>query len=108
MEGSIKTIANILFGRNWKEYYPNQSIDNNSLPCLSNLRRTERYAEALVLWAMVEEIVSNNTKSCVVYSSDGSGQSGEWCWQLRRPIINNKWCTENSANVAYCLILYGP
>ena len=37
VEGSIKTIANMLFGRKWKEYCPNQPIDNKIPPCLSNL-----------------------------------------------------------------------
>ena len=78
----------MLFGRNWKEYYPNQSIDNNSLPCLSNLRRTERYAEALVLCPVVEEIVRNDAKSCVVYSSDGSGQSGVGNYVVQSLTIN--------------------
>ena len=72
VEGSIKKIANMLFGQKWKEYFPNQPIDKNSLPCLSNLRRTGRYARAIVLCSVVKEIMNKDTKSCMVYSNNGS------------------------------------
>ena len=88
VEESIKTIANMLFGRKWKEYSPNQPTDNNNLPYLSNLRRTERYTEAMVLYPVAEEIMNNDTKSCVVYSNHGSGQSGVGNYVVQSLTIN--------------------
>ena len=61
----------MLFGWKWKEYCSNQPIDNNSLPCLSNLQRTKRYAEVIVLCSVVKEIMNNDKKSCAVYSNNG-------------------------------------
>ena len=57
VEESIITISNLGFGRKWKKYCPNQSVDKNCLPCMSNLRRTERYVEVMVLYEIVEEII---------------------------------------------------
>ena len=76
VEGSIVTVANMMFGRNWKPYSTDHTTDNNTLPSMSNARRTERYAEAMVLNLIVEEIMQHDSQSCVVYPNDGSGQSG--------------------------------
>ena len=75
VEGSIVAVANMLFGRKWK-VYSNETYgtDNNTLPSMSNTRRTERYMEALALYYIVEEIMKEDSESCVVYSNDGSSQ----------------------------------
>ena len=62
VEGSIVAVANMLFGRKWK-VYSNETYgtDNDTLPSMSNTRRTERYMEALALYYIVEEIMKEDT-----------------------------------------------
>lgn len=63
IEGSIITIANELFGRKefgeWKLYDRLTTPDNNTLPSLSNIRRTESYMEAMALNFIVQEIMND-------------------------------------------------
>ena len=63
IEGSIITIANELFGRKefgeWKLYDRLTTPDNNTLPSLSNIRRTESYMEAMALDFIVQEIMND-------------------------------------------------
>ena len=63
IEGSLVTIANELFGRKefgeWKVHDKTKIPDNNTLPCMSNIRRTERYMEALALDLIVQEIMDD-------------------------------------------------
>jgi len=71
IEGALCTVANTLFGRNWKPFKPNTPLDDDSLPAMTNLVRTRDYMEALALNAIVEEIMSNENSS-ITYSNDGS------------------------------------
>ena len=87
IEGSLITIANVVFGRKWKPYCANEKIDNHSLPSMSNARRTERYAEAQVLNSVVEEMMSSESP-CVVYSNDGSSQNGTGKYVVQSFTIN--------------------
>ena len=76
VEGSIVAVANMLFERKWKVYSSDEyGTDNNTLPSVSNTRRTERYFEAMALCNIVDEIMQEDSKTCVVYSNDGSSQS---------------------------------
>ena len=76
VEGSIVAVANMMFGCKWKPYNENEhGTDSNTLPAMSNTRRTERYMEAMALNKIVEEIMEEDSSSCVVYSNDGSSQS---------------------------------
>ena len=76
VEGSIVAVANTLFQRKWKVHAGDASgTDNNTLPSSSNIRRTEAYMEAMALSCVVDEIMKEDSKACVVYSNDGSSQS---------------------------------
>ena len=58
VEGAIVAVANMLFGRKWKVYSKNTyGTDNNTLPSMSNTRRTERYMDAMALYYIVEEFL---------------------------------------------------
>ena len=106
IEGSIVTIANSLFGRKWKPFCPNQDIDNNSLPSMSNTRRTEKYAEAQVLNSIAEEMMTSDSP-CVVYSNDGSSQNRTGSYVVQSFTINGKQrtlptlpiCSESKENL---------
>ena len=72
VEGSIVTVANMMFGRNWKPYSADHTTGNNSLPSMSNARRTECYAEAMVLNLIVE---CRMTASLVLFTQMQEEQS---------------------------------
>ena len=67
----------------------NQPIDKNSLPCLSNLLRTEMYAKVMVLCSVVEEIINNDKNHVWVYSNDGFGRSGVGNYIVQSLTIND-------------------
>ena len=76
VEGCIVAVANTLFGRKWKVYAgDSHGTDNNTLPSTRCSRRTEAYMEAMALSCVVEEIMKEDSRTCVVYSNDGSSQS---------------------------------
>ena len=71
IEGSIITIANGLFGRKdfgeWKIYDKHTTLDNNTLPSMTNITQTESYMEAMVLNFIVQEIMNNGKfKNCIL------------------------------------------
>ena len=74
---AIIVVANHLFGRKnyeeWKKYMAN-SETKNTLPAHSNRRRVEVQVEAMALHMIVKQLMTGET--CVVYSNDGSAQSG--------------------------------
>ena len=75
VEGSIVAVANMLFARKWKVYSSDEyGTDNNTLPSVSNTRRTERYIEVMALCNIADEIMQEDSKICVVYSNDDSSQ----------------------------------
>lgn len=74
IKGNIITVENMMFGRCWKVYSFNKKIKNNCLPSISNIQRTERYAETQILHSIIESIMASNS-SCVIYSNDGSSQN---------------------------------
>ena len=76
IEGSIITIANTLFGREWRSYTFREERDLNRLPTMKNLVHTEPYFEAMALSSMVEEMMSEDTIVSITYSNDGSSMSG--------------------------------
>ena len=63
--GAIVHTANDLFGRSWKLYQPKTPFDNNTLPDPRNVRSVEPCIEAMVLAAIVEEIMNSDAKSVV-------------------------------------------
>ena len=65
-----------LFGRNWKTYDKNIPQDINTLPVMSDIRRTEPRPEAMTLNLIVEEIMKDDANTMVTWSNDGSGMSG--------------------------------
>ena len=74
-------MANELFGRKeygeWKAYCSTEPQDNNTLPSFNNVRRAEHYFEAMALNMVVKEIMEDGMNDAtVVYSNDGSSQSG--------------------------------
>ena len=56
IKGSIITIANMMFNREWKPYKPRQEPNCNALPSMKNLLHTESHFEAMALCSIVEEI----------------------------------------------------
>ena len=89
-DGAIMVVANYLFGRKefgeWKPYVQNSEATNNTLPAHSNRRRVEVQTEALALALIVEEIMSGT--ACVVYSNDGSAQSGVGNFVVQSMFVN--------------------
>ena len=57
IEGSIITIANTIFGREWRLPRPREEHDLNTLPSMKNLVNTEPYFEAMALSSIVEEMI---------------------------------------------------
>ena len=76
IEGSIITIANTFFGREWRPYTPREERDLNILPSVKNLAHTEPYFETMALSSIVEEMMSEDTIASITYSNDGSSMSG--------------------------------
>ena len=56
IEGSIITIADTLFGREWRPYTLREEHDLNTLRSMINLVHTEPYFEAMALSMIVEEM----------------------------------------------------
>ena len=56
IEGSIITIANMLFDREWKPYQTKGNTDLNTLPNMKNLLNAEPLFEAMALNAIAEEV----------------------------------------------------
>ena len=76
VEGAIVATSNMLFGRKWKVHSENDyGTDNLTLPSFRNARRTERYMEAMALNSIVNDVMKEDSETCVVYSNDGSAQS---------------------------------
>ena len=77
-DGAIIGVANHLFGRTnygeWKIHMTNSETTKNTLPAHSNRRRVEVQVEAMALHMIVKQLMTGET--CVVYSNDGSAQSG--------------------------------
>lgn len=70
IEGAFVEISR-LFGRDWKPFKSNYTIDNNTLLAMTNLVRTRNYVEAMTLNNIVEEIMNSDGGS-ITYSNDGS------------------------------------
>jgi hypothetical protein len=66
-EGAIITVGNELFGRKWKVHSPDVPTDCDTLPAMSNIRRTEPYMEAMALSIIVEEIMRSDGKMNYIY-----------------------------------------
>ena len=61
IEGFIITIANTLFGREWRAYTPREERDLNTLPSKKNLVHTQPYFEAMALSSIAEEMMGKDT-----------------------------------------------
>ena len=92
VQGAIVTVANDLFGRKecgaWKTYDEGEGIDINTLPCPKAVRQTESYMEAMALGMIVNEIMSEDNETVVVYSNDGSALSGLGSYVVQSVTIN--------------------
>ena len=60
IEGSITIIANMLFDREWEPYKTKGNTDLTTLLRMKNLLHTEPLFEAMVLNAIVEEMMDEN------------------------------------------------
>ena len=56
IEGSIITVANMLFDREWKPYQTKGNTDLNTLPNMKNHLNAEPLFEAMALNAIAEEV----------------------------------------------------
>ena len=92
--GAVITVANELFGRKdhgeWKAYNFESPTDKNTLPAMSNTRRTEPYIEAMALSLIVDEMMDEENETAVVYANDGSGMSGVGKYIVQSLTINGK------------------
>ena len=70
IEGAFIEVGKV-FGREWKAFSPNDTINQDTLPSMTNLVRTRNYVEAMALNNIVEEIMSSDGGS-ITYSNDGS------------------------------------
>ena len=86
IEGAFIEVSSI-FGRKWKAYEPNSVIDDNTLPCMTNINRTRRYAEAMALNSIVEEIMSCD-KASITYSNDGSSMNKVGSYVVQSITVN--------------------
>ena len=79
-------VANYLCRRKefgeWKQHVANEETTNNTLPAHSNRRRVEAMALSLI----IEELMSGS--ACVVYSNDGSVQSGVGNYVVQSIFVN--------------------
>ena len=74
-EGSIVATVNNLFGRKWEVFASyKHGTDSNTLPSMANAVRNEQYTGAMALSTIADEIMLDDSISCVVYSNDGSSQ----------------------------------
>ena len=88
IEGSIITIANTLFGREWRPYTPREERDLNTLPSMKNLVHTEPYFEAMALSSIAEGMMSEDTIASIAYSNDGSSVSGVGSYVVQSLTLN--------------------
>ena len=88
IEGSIITIANLLFGREWKPYVERETADLNTLPSMKNLLHTEPYFEAMALNAIVEEMMQDESNPSITYPNVGSSMSGVGAFVVQSLTIN--------------------
>ena len=90
IEGSVITVANLLFGREWKPYSEHETPDLNTLPSMNNLQQVEPYFEAMALNAIVEEMMSEGSDVCIIYSNDGSSMSGVGSYVVQSLTVNGE------------------
>ena len=94
VEGSICICTNILFScikfGKWKRYDKDQATDNNTISATTNSNRTEAYVEALILAGIANEIMLPDSHTVVIYSNDGSAQSGVRNYVVKSFSINGK------------------
>ena len=76
IEGSVLAVANILFEWDWKPYKMKGAVDSKTLPSMKNMLHKEPLLEAMVLRAIVDEIVNSDTDAAITYSHDGSSMIG--------------------------------
>ena len=88
IEGSIVTIANLLFGLNWKCFQDNEEGDLYTLPSMRNMAQIETHFEAMALCSIVEEIMQDDTATTVTYSNDGSAMSGVGSYVVQSLNVN--------------------
>ena len=88
IEGSIITIANSLFGREWRPYSKNEIPDLNTLPSMRNIIHTEPSFEAMALNAIVEEMMKDECNACITYSNDGSSMNGVGAYVVQSLMID--------------------
>ena len=93
IQGSVAATMNTLAGRTkygkWKMHTDDDVIDNNTLPAWSNTQRIEKYTEAMALSLIVDEMMnSDGSGNCIVYSNDGSAQSGVGNYVVQSLTIN--------------------
>ena len=90
IEGSFVEISK-LFGRNWKAFEPNTTIDNDTLPAMTNMTRTRNYVEAMALNQIVEEIMESDGVA-ITYSNDGSAMNKVGSYVVQSITVNGIQC----------------
>ena len=102
IEGAIVTIANMLFGREWKPFNKHQTPDLDTLPSMRNILQTEPLLEAMALNVIVEEIMKDDTIA-TVSANDGSSLSGVVSYVVHSLTINGEQRVLKQPHLKYYL-----
>ena len=92
IEGSIFTTANMIFDSEWKPYKTKENTDLNTLSNMKSFLHTELLLEAMVLNAIVEEMMDENIQASITFSNDGSSMSGVGTYVVQSLTINGVQC----------------
>ena len=79
----------MLFGWDWKPCNKHQTPGFDTLPSIRYNLQSEPFFEAIVLNAVVEEIMEDNTIA-TVYTNDASSRSGVGLYVIQSLTINGE------------------
>ena len=85
---AVIIVANKLFGRPWKVFESESTIDINTAPSHKSIRETGRAIETYTLKRIVDEIMESDERAVITYHDDGSKKR---CWFVHGPGSDNSW-----------------
>ena len=108
MVSAVITVANEMFGRQWKHQNENStSIDVDTAPSSKSTRETGRAIETYTLKCIVYKIMASD-ESAIIYHDNGSKKKGVGSFMVQGVTINGKFrafptlpiASENKENLA--------
>ena len=103
VQRAICTVTNYLLDRKeygvWKRYERDEPTTHDTLPAISNTKRTEAYVEALILAGRTNEIMLFELETVITYSNDGSVQFGVGNYLVQSFSINGKQRAPPTLNI---------